>query len=396
MDSYNAKGTLGSEPALVAMIFVRDRDAEGVIRLSLSDLGIQEAMFGNGGIAAAIAELSQRTSPRLLVVDIAGLDEPEKQVRELIEVCDSGTGIVAVGDRNDIVLYRNLRQIGVTEYFFMPLVRSLVTKAFNSVLTGNHNERAARTGKLIHVLGLRGGVGATTLAVRSAWHLSESRQRPLAFVDLDLYGGDAALQMNVVPNNALNEALEHPERVDDLFLERGIIHVSKRFDMLASLEPLDAPLDFAEDAFLSLLETLLYRYRYVFVDMPPTRAQGMMRVMHMPGTLLLVSDGRLISARDVARWREKIGPNTPERTTLHILNKNGAEGSLSLSDFSRAAGGEPDVVIPYVRDVGAASNLAVQTTPEWPAYRRGLTQVLRHISGEAADTEPSLFQRLFA
>ena len=396
MDSYTPKGPLGSEPALVAMTFVRDRDAEGVVRLSLSDLGIQEAMFGNGGIAAAITELSNRTSPRLLVVDIAGLDEPEKQVRELIEVCDSGTGIVAIGDRNDIVLYRNLRQIGVSEYFFTPLVRSLVTKAFNSVLTGTHNERSARTGKLIHVLGLRGGVGATTLAVRSAWHLAENRQRPVAFIDLDLYGGDAALQMNTVPNNALFEALEHPERVDDLFLERGIIHVSKRFDMLASLEPLNAPLQVEEESFLSLLETLLYRYRYVFIDMPLMRAQSMMRVMHMPSVLLLVSDARLVSARDVARWREKIGPNTPERSTIHVLNKNGAEGSLSLSDFARAAGSEPDVVIPYVRDVAAASNLAVQSTPELPAYRRGLSHVLRQISGEAADVEPSLLQRLFA
>jgi pilus assembly protein CpaE len=396
MDTLSSKGALGSEPSLVAMVFVRDRDAEGVVRLSLSDLGVQEAMFGNGGIAAAVTELAQRTSPRLLVVDIAGLDDPEKQVRELVEVTDAGTGIIAIGDRNDIVLYRNLRQIGVAEYFFMPLVRSLVTKAFNSVLTGTHNERASRTGKLVHVLGVRGGVGATTIAVRAAWHLAESRQRPVAFVDLDLYGGDAALQMNAVPNNALHEALEHSERVDDLFLERGIIHVSKRLDMLASLEPLDSPLEFAEDAFLSLLETLLYRYRYVFVDMPTLSAQAMMRVMHMPSTLLLVSDGRLVSARDVARWRDKIGPNTPERSSLHILNKNGADGSLSLSDFARAAGGEPDVVIPFVRDVSAASNLAVQGLPELPAFKRGLSNVLRQISGEAADVQPSLLARLFA
>jgi len=396
MDTLSPKGTLGNEPVLVAMVFVRDRDAEGVIRLSLSDLGIQEAMFGNGGLAAAVTELAQRTSPRLLVVDIAGLDDPEKHVRELTEVCDSGTGIIVIGDRNDIVLYRNLRQIGVAEYFFTPLVRTLVTKAFNSVLTGDHNERASRTGKLVHVLGVRGGVGATTIAVRCAWHLAEARQRPVGIVDLDLYGGDAALSMNMVPNNALHEALEHPERVDDLFLERGIIHVSKRLDMLASLEPLDAPLEFAEESFLSLLETLLYRYRYVFVDISTMRAQAMMRVMHMPGTLLLVSDARLVSARDVARWRDKIGPNTPERATLHILNKNGAEGGLSMSDFVRAAGQEPDIVIPFVRDVASASNLAVQSAPELPAFRRGLAQVLRQISGEAPDKHPSLIQRLFA
>lgn len=394
MDTVAPKGANEIAPAV--MVFVRDHDTEGVIRQSLSDLGIMDALFMNGGTAIAASELGRRASPRLLVVDISGVDDAEKSIRELIEVCDSGTGIVAIGNRNDIVLYRNLRQLGVSEYFFTPLVRNLVTKAFNSVLTGDRNERSARTGKLVHVLGVRGGVGATTIAVRSAWHLAETRQRPVSIVDLDLYGGDAALQLNAVPNNALHEALEHPERLDDLFLERGIIHVSKRLDMLASLEPLDAPLGFQEDALLNVLEGMLLRYRYVFVDMPSTLAQAMMRVMHLPSILLLVSDARLASARDVARWREKIGPNTPERSTLHILNKNGADGSLPISEFARASGVEPDVVIPYVRDMSTSSNLAIQSAPDWPAFRRGLAPVLRQISGEPLETEPSFLSRIFA
>ena len=34
----------------------------------------------------------------------------------------------------------------------------------------------------------------------------------------------------------------------------------------------------------------------------------MPRAMQLPGTFVLVSDGRLASAREVRRWREMLGP----------------------------------------------------------------------------------------
>ncbi len=78
--------------------------------------------------------------------------------------------------------------------------------------------------------------------------------------------GDAALQFDVTPHHALREALEHPERIDELFLERGVIRVTERLDLLASEEPLDYVTNYNEDALLALLDRLLHSYRYVFVD----------------------------------------------------------------------------------------------------------------------------------
>ena len=83
----------------------------------------------------------------------------------------------------------------------------------------------------------RGGVGATTIAVNAAMRLADKGQRWVMLVDLDIEGGDAALQLAANPTNALHEALERPERVDKLFLERGALHASDRLDLLASLEP---------------------------------------------------------------------------------------------------------------------------------------------------------------
>jgi pilus assembly protein CpaE len=376
-------------------IFALDRDSEGIIRQSLANLGVQDAEFAAGGIKAAVTALSQQASPLLLIVDIGGIDDPVAAVNELADVCEPNTGVVVIGDRNDIVLYRNLRLAGVAKYFFKPLVTDLIMRACNSVLTGSVEAQSSRTGKLIFVLGARGGVGATTIAVNTAWYLAETRQRWVMLLDLDLQYGDAALQLDVVPSHALREAIEHPERVDKLFLERAVIHVDHRIDMLASLEPIGETIAFEEGAVISLLEILLHRYRFVFVDVPATVAAQLMQMLHLPSTCVMVSDGTLASARDVARWRNWIGPNSPTRTTLHVLNLHGAPGNLPDEEFARAAGQPPDIVVPYDRDVGIAATLGIKGTQKCAGLRRGLAPLLRHLSGEQMPTARPLLRRLF-
>jgi pilus assembly protein CpaE len=390
-----ATATAGRSAAATAQIFVADPEATATIRQTIDSIGLRNAEFISGNIETATAALAQRASPRLLIVDISGLENPVAKVNELAEVCEPNTGVIVIGDRNDIVLYRDLKHAGVVEYFFKPLVGNLVTRACNVVLGGETDAPATRTGKLVFVLGVRGGVGATTIAVNTAWYLAETRQRWVMLVDLDLQTGDAALQLDVSPTHALREAFEHPERIDKLFLERAVIQVEHRIDLLASLEPLAETVTIEESAVLTLLERLLNRYRFIFVDLPPPVAMRMMQVLELPSTCVLVSNGTLASARDVARWRQLIGANTAGRTTLHLLNQQGAPGSLSDADFARAAGRTADIVIPYERDIGVANTLGIKGAQQNAALKRGLAPLLRHLSGEQVEAPRSVLRRLF-
>ena len=385
-----------------AMVYARDRDSEGVVRHALSDLGVSDAVFRTGGASAAIADLSEQTSPRLLVVDVSDASDPLAPATELVSLCGPSTSVVLIGESNDIRLYRALMDIGVAEYFFKPLVTTLLAHTCNQILNqpdGARDESSqtkARTGKLILVLGARGGVGATTIAVRTAWRLAEHPPRPVMLVDLDLKFGDAALQLDAAPNHALSEALERAERVDDLFLERGVIHVTKRLGLLASLEPLDATLLFEEDALLSLLEILGRRYRYIVVDLPLGRAVALPRLLQLASFLMLVSDSGLASAREVARMCELLGPNSSDRTTMLILNKGGRAGSLPLEEFTRGAGLAPDVIIPWSRDIATAANLGVKIKPDSPTLDRALGPVFARVAGERIAPSRSFLSKLLS
>ena len=381
--------------APTVQVFTRDREAEGVIQQSLNSLNAQATDFVHGDIATAIKTLAEQPSPRLLIVDIGDAADPVQRVNELAEVCEPNTGVIVIGQRNDIVLYRDLKLAGVAEYFFKPLVADLVTRASNNVLTGAVGPQPTRTGKLVLILGVRGGVGATTIAVNTAWQLAESRQRWVMLLDLDLQAGDAALQLDQTPSHALREAVENPDRVDKLFLERAVIPVEHRIDLMASLEPIGHDVKFDEDAVLVLLDNLLHRYRYVFVDVPQAAAAQLVQTFQLPSVCVLVSSGTLASAREVARWRAWIGANTPTRTILHVLNQKGAPDSLPDAEFTRAAGRAPDVVIPYDRDIAAASILGIKGTQKCAALKRGLAPLLRYLSGERVAAHRSIFGRIF-
>ncbi len=211
-----------------AMVYAADPASGRVIRQALSDLGLEDAVITEGNAGTAAAALAKLPSPRLLVVDIAGVEDPMASLRQLAEVCEPSTGVVAIGDRNDIVLYRLLKQAGISEYFFKPLIRDRVTSCCHDILAGQTDQPGAVMGKLIFVLGVRAGAGATTIATNAAWYQAGTRLRWTVLLDLDLQCGDAALQLDATPGHALREAFEEPGRVDKLFLERGAIHVAER------------------------------------------------------------------------------------------------------------------------------------------------------------------------
>ncbi len=380
---------------IVARVFVTDHQSEGVIRESLSALGVQTVQVSTGGVTTAIAALSKESSPHLLVVDISGIDDPLARMRDLADVCGPNISVIVIGDRNDIVFYRELKLMGTSEYFLKPLVRSLFTGTCKSILIPDAGQASGRTGKLIYVLGTRGGAGATTIATNLAWRLAEDKRRHTILVDLDLQEGDAALQLDAQSTHALREALDHPERVDKLFLERGVKQVTDRLHLLCSLEPLSAPAELSEEAFLWLLDKLLPRYRLTIVETPPSIAVHMNWALKLSGTCLLISNATLAGARDMARWCEILGPNTPERHTVLVLNRTTAHGGLSLADFTRASGKTPNVVIPYDRELAEAAPLGIKAMQKCKVFHRSLSQIVRDFTGEETEEQQSFFSRIF-
>src|SRR5260370_18358365 len=116
---------VGRAPLLA---FVADGETEKALHDCLSQLSIAHGEIMRGGIAKAVEFLGSQRSPNILIVDISGVALPVSQVHTLAEVCEPGLTVITIGNRNDVGLYRDLQQAGVTDYVAKPLTAQHLAK----------------------------------------------------------------------------------------------------------------------------------------------------------------------------------------------------------------------------------------------------------------------------
>src|SRR6266404_3698418 len=130
-----------------------DADAERLLQESSLLPGRNQII--RGGITKAIDYLNEQRSPHLLFVDISGVELPLSKVQMLADVCEPGTNVIVIGDHNDVALYRDLQEAGVTNYIVKPLTRELLTKALTPKTNSGDMGRAAalKLGKMVAFIG---------------------------------------------------------------------------------------------------------------------------------------------------------------------------------------------------------------------------------------------------
>jgi pilus assembly protein CpaE len=374
-----------------AAAYVNDEESSIVLKRCFADLGLFDGSVVRGTIDTAIKDLDRNRSPQILVVDISGVDLPLESMQRLSEVCEPGVEVMVVGERNDIALYRSLSRMGVAEYVFKPLTYEIVSEILGRVTSGNVQQRTQKLGKLVNVLGVRGGVGSSTIACALGWHLSEQVGRRVAIIDFDISFGTCAMLLDSGPNHAFFEALETSERVDMLLLERAATKVTDRLFLCSSTEPIDASARVAGAGFHTVVSLLRQRFHYVITDLPATRHDLIDRVVFEDGVMVLVSDASLASAREVGRWRSYFGPNQANRYLLHVQNKAGGFGDLKPAEFIKAVGTSPDVVVPNDKRIAGTSNVGGQSVMNQRALKRACAALATKLSGHQREVQKASF-----
>ncbi len=331
------------------LAFVADGDTERSLRECLDDLGFADTPIARGGIAKAIDVLAAQRSPETLIIDISGVAMPVLEIHNLADVCEPGVTVIAIGDSNEVGLYRDLLHSGVTDYLFKPLTTPLLARALNArTYAAEPGGIQRKLGTTIAFVGARGGVGTTTLAVNLAWYLAERQNRRVGLVDLDLQSGDCALALNVKATPGLREALVNPGRIDSILLERVMAPVGGRLFVLSAEEPLRDDIGFTADAVDTLVAALRHQFHYVVLDLPRSAAAPYMKALDTANFRVIVADQTLRSARDAVRLRDALGAGDGYRNIL-VINRQGEGGrrAITLEEMENILGLRPKTVIPF-------------------------------------------------
>ena len=342
------------------MAFVANGESEASLQACLSQLSFPDATIKTGGIARAIRHLGAERSPENIIVDISGTDMPASRVHDLAQLCEPGVTVIAIGDRNDIGLYRDLVQAGVSEYVVKPITPQLLAKALSPQPTPVEGIPVSRKlGKMVAFVGARGGVGTTMLAINLAWYLADRQKRRVLLLDLDVQTGDCALALNVTPTPGLSDALANPLRIDSVFLERAMTTHSERLFVLSAEEPLRAEVNFPAEAVDTLIGVLRTQFHYIIVDVPRLPGAPYRRSLDMADIRVIVADQTLRSVRDAVRLQAALREGSAAHRNLLAVNRNGEGGRYAMTlDEMAKVDLHPKVVIPFRPKLFTAAGLA--------------------------------------
>ena len=164
--------------------------------------------------------------------------------------------------------------------------------------------RQSSAASMIAVLGSRGGVGTTSLAVNLAATLACEPGNGVALVDLDLALGDAdiALETNGIENISIADLARNIERLDMNFLRRALV----KHDA-TGLAILRHPLEIMEMGVIHeghverILNLLKISYSHLVLDLSKSLLPTDLMAMRMSDTILLTAQLELSSLRNVVR-----------------------------------------------------------------------------------------------
>ena len=379
--------------------FVADEASEAALRGGLADMS-GSLQIRRGTARTAARSLEREVTPRTLLVDVSGLDDAFAALEELASVCTPDVRVVVIGENTEISFYRRLiRDVGVTEYVHKPLTRDTARHLIGPMLVGSDAMDAAiRGGRVTAVAGVRGGVGATTVAVSLAMEIADASRGHVALVDLHLRGGATGLMLGVRPSSGFRVALEEPERADGLFLDRVAIPIDERLRLIAAEEPLESEPSPTEQGVRRVFNMLRQRFNHIVVDMPLPPGIAERVVLSIARHTVLVMGPEVASIRDAVAARKMITAVGSMSRAMTVLNRVGAPGGITPKLIAEGLGGPPDVQIPDLpRQVPRAINLGRPAVREAPALRKALAPLTQEVTAlQAATTGRSLFGRLFS
>jgi pilus assembly protein CpaE len=338
-----AEAALGevSVPRITIHIFCERQETADIAEKAGRDRRMDRAttVVKPGGLAAAVEQYRNQPTPALVIVE--SLDPGPTMLTllgQLAEVCDTGTKVVVIGAHNDIALYRELMRQGVSEYLVPPLQTLQLVRAVTTLYA---DPSAPFVGRQIAFIGARGGVGSSTIAHNLAYMLSERMQTQAVIVDFDLPFGTAGLDFNQDPIQGVVDALNQPDRLDPVLLERMMARCTERLSLFAAPATLDDDYNISAEAFEEVATKIRTTAPYVVLDLPHTWSNWMRRMLLTADDVVITATPDLACLRNAKNIIDLIRHARPnDAPPVLVLNQVGLPGrpEIPAKDFSEALG----------------------------------------------------------
>ncbi len=255
---------------------------------------LESMVIAGGGLRIVGSE--GKESPDLLIFELSeNFNEEFKTLQSLLTSNTVGE-IFLTAKTKDTDLLLKAFKTGAKAFFFQPIDPEEVREALESfkaradqaqhpVINARHTK-----GEVIHVMGAKGGVGTTTIAVNLASILAGKKDgNSVALVDLNTVFGEVPLFLSLKPVYHWGEIVKNIQRLDATFLMNILTLHSSGVHILPSPGYLNGHPPATPEIMGNLLDLMRKNFDYVVIDGGQSLDKASLKSIEMSTQVLMVS-----------------------------------------------------------------------------------------------------------
>jgi len=379
-------------PSARVSMYARDEQSVAGFKSLQSDWRFTRVQLDHhsGGVEDAIAALqSGAPAPSLMIIETDTIDAGfTARLETLAGYCPEGTAAIVIGPVNDVNLYRKLIAMGISDY----LVRPVKAETLSFDIARSLIERIGASGsRLVAMMGVKGGVGTTTLAEAIAWGAADILKQKTMLLDASGGWSTLSVGMNFEPATTLLEAVRAVATKNDDSFKRMLFHAGERLDVLSTGG--DVMLDDSVDAdgFEQLVDKLMTTYPVVVIDLSHSPVALRRIIISRAHQIMLVTVPVLPSLRAARTLLQEIKDLRSDSTTSVdlVVNMAGMAGKqeVSKADLESALDRKPAVFVPFNPALffsAESEGRKLNSTPEGVGVVRSLLHLLTKIMDSSA------------
>jgi len=345
---------------------------------------IRQAVVGGKGIfAGGLDEYLRYDSDPLVMQNLQRADMPlwiigfDRDRAAAIAAChaiqettDGHCSLVAVADNADADLILEAMRAGCCECLSRPVGVNEFGEAIGRLrtrLNGRKTIVPKPSGRILAMLGARGGAGATTLAVHLEWFLARQYGKRTLLLDEHRRLGHVSLYLGAdEANYHFYEPVRNIGRLDESLLHGFVLHHSSCLDILPSPDGADEVANVSLDDIQRVIRILAQNYEFVVIDCPHGVHNLSLAIIDCCAELYLIATPDVPGLRDLSRCIDSfLQSNVSSEKIKVVINRYSSDGALRLRQIEKAIQQPIAITIPTASsDLIRAMNIGSPVLPD--------------------------------
>jgi pilus assembly protein CpaE len=282
-----------------------------------------------------VLSLLERFQHRVCVIDLDEINDNGRTCQRLLDGGDGNISIFAASsDSTPDRIIRAMRR-GCSEYLIKPFHADQVLEALTHVLARRRGGPLGQKGRVVTLMGAKGGTGVTSLAIHLALALMQKNQQKCLLVDEHPALGDVSLYLGLTRRQySFYELVHNVDRLDVDLLQGFLLQHSSGLSVLDSPEVIHAFSGASPEAIEQTLAFLAENFHFVIIDAPPGLAEDTCAAIRQSERVAILITPELPAIHNASRAMKYLtGLHYPEDNIDIVLNRHSKRSPLSDSEI---------------------------------------------------------------